>query len=633
AGDEHRVSAQLAIVSNDAMYGSLATVPSLAVSIREDAFTAPPVLSSAKFDNELTSLTLTFDRDTNAGGSAGGAFACSELLSPVAASGSSASQCSVPAIAARRSAVATLFGAGSSCQWQSRRQLQVRFGRAPTVLPGHSIALVPGKAGGGNRPLACQWSIVSVVNTATRQTSTAAAHAAGLKTVLDARNAGNSAVSCATIALANASAITDGYTVTLKVTVTNFNGGSATTQSAIVKQGIAAPSLVAPSSVSVLRSAEQFIDVRAFAPRCPGEAELSAEARAMRFFFFDASASPMATDVPSQLLGGGSLFTSFDASADAATQSGGRLVAPPGASARQFDTSPLPFIVVPGKALTPGLKYTVRVFAQLISNPAAVASADIEVVPQLDALRSSIAGGSFKQAPVDAAFTLDASSSSDPSALSGVAATFSWSCQPDAAANSAAGLAAAVSGAGPEVLVLEPETIDFAGILGGQLSVVSAQDSVFLDAVVNSLDEGSLELQWTQEGGPPLPAGAFTDPDMADELFASSPLSSTLIVRGDTLLPSSTYEFCVTATDATGSRKACTSFMTAPEPAGGYVEVEAADASAATAFSPYVVSTGGWGASNIESFTFYILSRATAPADVAASWLSEDETSAFAQAV
>ncbi|KAA0147328.1 hypothetical protein FNF28_07575 [Cafeteria roenbergensis] len=694
AGDEHRVSAQLAIVSNDAMYGSLATVPSLAVSIREDAFTAPPVLSSAKFDNELTSLTLTFDRDTNAGGSAGGAFACSELLSPVAASGSSASQCSVPAIAARRSAVATLFGAGSSCQWQSRRQLQVRFGRAPTVLPGHSIALVPGKvktssaarlssagvvnvtaaangilpvadigpgsrtigrcdkltvsvreAGGGNRPLACQWSIVSVVNTATRQTSTAAAHAAGLKTVLDARNAGNSAVSCATIALANASAITDGYTVTLKVTVTNFNGGSATTQSAIVKQGIAAPSLVAPSSVSVLRSAEQFID----------------------------------------LLGGGSLFTSFDASADAATQSGGRLVAPPGASARQFDTSPLPFIVVPGKALTPGLKYTVRVFAQLISNPAAVASADIEVVPQLDALRSSIAGGSFKQAPVDAAFTLDASSSSDPSALSGVAATFSWSCQPDAAANSAAGLAAvadcgsagatvgatttssvtlpalslsagytyrftvtytkgsrssvstqtvqAVSGAGPEVLVLEPETIDFAGILGGQLSVVSAQDSVFLDAVVNSLDEGSLELQWTQEGGPPLPAGAFTDPDMADELFASSPLSSTLIVRGDTLLPSSTYEFCVTATDATGSRKACTSFMTAPEPAGGYVEVEAADASAATAFSPYVVSTGGWGASNIESFTFYILSRATAPADVAASWLSEDETSAFGQAI
>ncbi|KAA0149694.1 hypothetical protein FNF29_05706 [Cafeteria roenbergensis] len=120
---------------------------------------------------------------------------------------------------------------------------------------------------------------------------------------------------------------------------------------------------------------------------------------------------------------------------------------------------------------------------------------------------------------------------------------------------------------------------------------------------------------------------------MADELFASSPLSSTLIVRGDTLLPSSTYEFCVTATDATGSRKACTSFMTAPEPAGGYVEVEAADASAATAFSPYVVSTGGWGASTIESFTFYILSRATAPADVAASWLSEDETSAFAQAV
>ncbi|KAA0147961.1 hypothetical protein FNF31_07504 [Cafeteria roenbergensis] len=734
AGDEHRVSAQLAIVSNDAMYGSLATVPSLAVSIREDAFTAPPVLSSAKFDNELTSLTLTFDRDTNAGGSAGGAFACSELLSPMAASGSSASQCNVPAIAARRSAVATLFGAGSSCQWQSRRQLQVRFGRAPTVLPGHSIALVPGKvktssaarlssagvvnvtaaangilpvadigpgsrtigrcdkltvsvreAGGGNRPLACQWSIVSVVNTATRQTSTAAAHAAGLKTVLDARNAGDSAVSCATIALANASAITDGYTVTLKVTVTNFNGGSATTQSAIVKQGIAAPSLVAPSSVSVLRSAEQFIDVRAFAPRCPGEAELSAEARAMRFFFFDASASPMATDVPSQLLGGGSLFTSFDASADAATQSGGRLVAPPGASARQFDTSPLPFIVVPGKALTPGLKYTVRVFAQLISNPAAVASADIEVVPQLDALRSSIAGGSFKQAPVDAAFTLDASSSSDPSALSGVAATFSWSCQPDAAANSAAGLAAvadcgsagatvgatttssvtlpalslsagytyrftvtytkgsrssvstqtvqAVSGAGPEVLVLEPETIDFAGILGGQLSVVSAQDSVFLDAVVNSLDEDSLELQWTQEGGPPLPAGAFTDPDMADELFASSPLSSTLIVRGDTLLPSSTYEFCVTATDATGSRKACTSFMTAPEPAGGYVEVEAADASAASAFSPFVVSTGGWGASNIESFTFYILSRATAPADVAASWLSEDETSAFGQAI
>ncbi|KAA0165827.1 hypothetical protein FNF31_01804 [Cafeteria roenbergensis] len=694
AGDEHRVSAQLAIVSNDAMYGSMATVPSLEVSIREDAFTAPPVLSSAKFDNELTSLTLTFDRDTNAGGSAGGAFACSELLSPMAASGSSASQCSVPAIAARRSAVATLFGAGSSCQWQSRRQLQVRFGRAPTVLPGHSIALVPGKvktssaarlssagvvnvtaaangilpvadigpgsrtigrcdkltvsvreAGGGNRPLACQWSIVSVVNTATRQTSTAAAHAAGLKTVLDARNAGNSAVSCATIALANASAITDGYTVTLEVTVTNFNGGSATTQSAIVKQGIAAPSLVAPSSVSVLRSAEQFIDVRAFAPRCPGEAELSAEARAMRFFFFDASASPMATDVPSQLLGGGSLFTSFDASADAATQSGGRLVAPPGASARQFDTSPLPFIVVPGKALTPGLKYTVRVFAQLISNPAAVASADIEVVPQLDALRSSIAGGSFKQAPVDAAFTLDASSSSDPSALSGVAATFSWSCQPDAAANSAASLAAvtdcgsagatasaatassftlpalslsagytyrftvtytkgsrssvstqtvqAVSGAGPEVLVQEPETIDFAGILGGQLSVVSAQDSVFLDAVVNSLDEGSLELQWTQAGGPPLPAGAFTDPDMADELFASSPLSSTLIVRGDTLLPSSTYEFCVTATDATGSRKACTSFMTAPEPAGGYVEVEAADASAATAFSPYVVMPAG----------------------------------------
>ncbi|KAA0161644.1 hypothetical protein FNF27_08146 [Cafeteria roenbergensis] len=688
AGDEHRVSAQLVLVSEDVAYGSMATVPSLEVSIREDAFTAPPVLSSAKFDNELTSLTLTFDRDTNAGGSAGGAFACSELLSPVAASGSSASQCSVPAIAARRSAVATLFGAGSSCQWQSRRQLQVRFGRAPTVLPGHSIALVPGKvktssaarlssagvvnvtaaangikpvadigpgsrtigrcdkltvsvreAGGGNRPLACQWSIVSVVNTATRQTSTAAAHAAGLKTVLDARNAGDSAVSCATIALANASAITDGYTVTLKVTVTNFNGGSATTQSAIVKQGIAAPSLVAPSSVSVLRSAEQFIDVRAFAPRCPGEAELSAEARAMRFFFFDASASPMATDVPSQLLGGGNLFTSFDASADAATQSGGRLVAPPGASARQFDTSPLPFIVVPGKALTPGLKYTVRVFAQLISNPAAVASADIEVVPQLDALRSSIAGGSFKQAPVDAAFTLDASSSSDPSALSGVAATFSWSCQPDAAANSAAGLAAvadcgsagatvgatttssvtlpalslsagytyrftvtytkgsrssvstqtvqAVSGAGPEVLVLEPETIDFAGILGGQLSV----------------------------------------------LFASSPLSSTLIVRGDTLLPSSTYEFCVTATDATGSRKACTSFMTAPEPAGGYVEVEAADASAATAFSPYVVSTGGWGASNIESFTFYILSRATAPADVAASWLSEDETSAFGQAI
>ncbi|MCP4869409.1 MAG: hypothetical protein GY898_11905, partial [Proteobacteria bacterium] len=277
-------------------------------------------------------------------------------------------------------AVATLFGAGSSCQWQSRRQLQVRFGRAPTVLPGHSIALVPGKvktssaarlssagvvnvtaaangikpvadigpgsrtigrcdkltvsvreAGGGNRPLACQWSIVSVVNTATRQTSTAAVHAAGLKTVLDARNAGDSAVSCATIALANASAITDGYTVTLEVTVTNFNGGSATTHSAIVKQGIAAPSLVAPSSVSVLRSAEQFIDVRAFAPRCSGEAELSAEARAMRFFFFDASASPMATDVPPQLLGGGSLFTSFDASADAATQSGGRLVAPPGA--------------------------------------------------------------------------------------------------------------------------------------------------------------------------------------------------------------------------------------------------------------------------------------------------------------
>ncbi|KAA0170988.1 hypothetical protein FNF27_06465 [Cafeteria roenbergensis] len=734
AGDEHRVSAQLVLVSEDVAYGSMATVPSLEVSIREDAFTAPPVLSSAKFDNELTSLTLTFDRDTNAGGSAGGAFACSELLSPVAASGSSASQCSVPAIAARRSAVATLFGAGSSCQWQSRRQLQVRFGRAPTVLPGHSIALVPGKvktssaarlssagvvnvtaaangilpvadigpgsrtigrcdkltvsvreAGGGNRPLACQWSIVSVVNTATRQTSTAAAHAAGLKTVLDARNAGDSAVSCATIALANASAIADGYTVTLEVTVTNFNGGSATTQSAIVKQGIAAPSLVAPSSVSVLRSAEQFIDVRAFAPRCSGEAELSAEARAMRFFFFDASASPMATDVPSQLLGGGSLFTSFDASADAATQSGGRLVAPPGASARQFDTSPLPFIVVPGKALTPGLKYTVRVFAQLISNPAAVASADIEVVPQLDALRSSIAGGSFKQAPVDVALTLDASASSDPSALSGVAATFSWSCQPDSAANSAAGLAAvadcgsagatvgaatvgavtlpalslsagytyrftvtytkgsrssvstqtvqAVSGAGPEVRVQEPETIDDAGLLGGQLPVVSAQDSVFLDAVVNSLDEGSLELQWTQEGGPPLPAGAFTDPDMADELFASSPLSSTLIVRGDTLLPSSTYEFCVTATDATGSRKACTSFMTAPEPAGGYVEVEAADASAATAFSPYVVSTGGWGASNIESFTFYILSRATAPADVAASWLSEDETSAFAQAV
>ncbi|KAA0149695.1 hypothetical protein FNF29_05706 [Cafeteria roenbergensis] len=734
AGDEHRVSAQLVLVSEDVAYGSMATVPSLEVSVREDAFTAPPVLSSAQFDDELTSLTLTFDRDTNAGGSAGGAFACSELLSPVAASGSSASQCSVPAIAARRSAVATLFGAGSSCQWQSRRQLQVRFGRAPTVLPGHSIALVPGKvktssaarlssagvvnvtaaangilpvadigpgsrtigrcdkltvsvreAGGGNRPLACQWSIVSVVNTATRQTSTAAAHAAGLKTVLDARNAGDSAASCATIALANASAIADGYTVTLEVTVTNFNGGSATTQSAIVKQGIAAPSLVAPSSVSVLRSAEQFIDVRAFAPRCPGEAELSAEARAMRFFFFDASASPMATDVPSQLLGGGSLFTSFDASADAATQSGGRLVAPPGASARQFDTSPLPFIVVPGKALTPGLKYTVRVFAQLISNPAAVASADIEVVPQLDALRSSIAGGSFKQAPVDAAFTLDASSSSDPSALSGVAATFSWSCQPDAAANSAAGLATvadcgpagttvgaatvgavtlpalslsagytyrftvtytkgsrssvstqtvqAVSGAGPEVLVQEPDTIDDAGLLGGQLPVVSAQDSVFLDAVVNSLDEGSLELQWTQEGGPPLPAGAFTDPDMADELFASSPLSSTLIVRGDTLLPSSTYEFCVTATDATGSRKACTSFMTAPEPAGGYVEVEAADASAATAFSPYVVSTGGWGASTIESFTFYILSRATAPADVAASWLSEDETSAFAQAV
>ncbi|KAA0155559.1 hypothetical protein FNF28_06693 [Cafeteria roenbergensis] len=694
AGDEHRVSAQLVLVSEDVAYGSMATVPSLEVSIREDAFTAPPVLSSAKFDNELTSLTLTFDRDTNAGGSAEGAFACSELLSPVAALADTATQCSVPAIAARRSAVATLFGAGSSCQWQSRRQLQVRFGRAPTVLPGHSIALVPGKvkassaarlssagvvnvtaaangilpvadigpgsrtigrcdkltvsvreAGGGNRPLACQWSIVSVVNTATRQTSTAAVHAAGLKTVLDARNAGDSAVSCATIAFANASAITDGYTVTLEVTVTNFNGGSATTQSAIVKQGIAAPSLVAPSSVSVLRSAEQFID----------------------------------------LLGGGSLFTSFDASADAATQSGGRLVAPPGASARQFDTSPLPFIVVPGKALTPGLKYTVRVFAQLISNPAAVASADIEVVPQLDALRSSIAGGSFKQAPVDVALTLDASASSDPSALSGVAATFSWSCQPDAAANSAAGLAAvadcgpagttvgaatassftlpalslsagytyrftvtytkgsrssvstqtvqAVSGAGPEVRVQEPETIDDAGLLGGQLPVVSAQDSVFLDAVVNSLDEGSLELQWTQEGGPPLPAGAFTDPDMADELFASSPLSSTLIVRGDTLLPSSTYEFCVTATDATGSRKACTSFMTAPEPAGGYVEVEAADASAATAFSPYVVSTGGWGASNIESFTFYILSRATAPADVAASWLSEDETSAFAQAV
>ncbi|KAA0146346.1 hypothetical protein FNF28_07685 [Cafeteria roenbergensis] len=262
--------------------------------------------------------------------------------------------------------------------------------------------------------------------------------------------------------LANASAITDGYTVTLEVTVTNFNGAHATTQSAIVKQGIAGPSLVAPSSVSVLRSR------RAVHRR---------------------------------------------ATVGATTTSS---------------------VTLPALSLSAG--YTYRF-----------------TVTYTKGSRSSVSTQTVQ----------------------------------------------AVSGAGPEVLVLEPETIDFAGILGGQLSVVSAQDSVFLDAVVNSLDEDSLELQWTQEGGPPLPAGAFTDPDMADELFASSPLSSTLIVRGDTLLPSSTYEFCVTATDATGSRKA----------------------------------TGGWGASNIESFTFYILSRATAPADVAASWLSEDETSAFGQAI
>jgi len=685
-------------------------VDPVSATINEDAWAVPAKLSSAFFADDLTSITISFTANTDFAGLTG-SFNCSKLLKVIPSTTSVDNvECRGQPINDEVTVTEQLLGSGATCSWASNRKLVVSFGANPTVVTGDQIVIygrnirrsptariysfgnvtiqAPSSAirptadigppavrvgqcvgasvsvsqsGSGNRPMSYTWSLLSAKdfsgNTIDIGTSTELTNVTAALT--------DATTNKLSIVRFGPSDWPQGWAITVQVTATNFVGLSGTKQVQLTKAATPVPVILLPSSVSFLRSQPVFVEARSFAPRCPGEPERNASARAMTFYWFDVTndGSPELPTSDKTIFESVPLVAYGSAAAATALPTSIVRFPIPALSSIPISNNRTRVLSFPSRYLSPSQSYYFKVIAVMDVDPTAYAETTIRVDIVANPLVPFITGGMLVQRTIQQAFTLDASSSYDPAGIATDEITsYAWTCIPNFDRNSILKTAAnaaptkcgsllftGITSSSIQIPArsLTPEyyydftvTYTVGGENGRSASFTQTVQMVYVsgptfqvsppttyfsvapgtDRLTISSNFGpaedmtTLTMVWSQVSGPPVPAVAFLDESVRPLYFATQVNRESLVILPNILNPNSDYSFCLTAASAgavSTPATSCTSFRTAPVPSGGSLAVApVGDGSAFTPFRFTVSNVGG----EIDAFDFYYITETILPA-------------------